>query len=143
MLKVICFYILVVLAIILLILFGAKSNGILIALIAVVGLGGGMVFEYRKRQGASQGRYSLTAIAFVILMLALGLLVGWLLPTFELKFLPFGLPYSLLIFFIFGVPELILLRRVSSKLTEGYYLNDGVFPYFALGVAVHIVLRTY
>lgn len=50
------------------------------------------------------------------------------------------LTYTLVIFFLIGLPEVLLVRHLPEKLSCAYLLNGERFPYFSLGFAGSVLL---
>lgn len=80
----------------------------------------------------------LVTLALVIV----GFVIGRLLPLDGLQFFPIGLGVALLVFLAFGVMEMFILSRVLPPTSGIALLNGARFSYFALGLALSIVLRS-
>ncbi len=79
---------------------------------------------------------------FILLMIVLmGVLAGSIFSSrLDEKIMSIRLLYSAIVFFIIGVPEVLLIRRVHNRLSLIYLLDGEIFPFFSLGVSVAVLL---
>jgi hypothetical protein len=120
---------------------GKPERDLGVPMLAVAILGGGLFLQYRSRVATTGQRISPRGTAIVLLMLALGMGTGWLLPTFGLRYFPLGLVYALAVFCAFALPETLVASRVPPRYLSSYRLSGAFFPFFSLGVVVLLVLR--
>ncbi len=108
-----------------------------LAVIAAAGLG--LTLLMARRRSSVQG--GVKAGVLTAILLGSGVLLGSFIPAIPLTFLPFGLLMLLAVFFLLGLPELVLLRRWLDASSAAARLNGRRFPFFSLGAAVGLALR--
>lgn len=95
----------------------------------------------RKKTWPSLSNESFLTKCIPFCALFLGVFLGTIFPLW----IPqqnslISLAYALLIGFLIGVPEILLIRRLPNKLNATYLLNGETFPYFAIGFSVALIV---
>jgi hypothetical protein len=71
-----------------------------------------------------------------------GFVIGRFIPVGELNYFPEGLGLALLFFIGAGLIEMPLLKRALPPTSTISILNRHRFPFFSLGLALSVVLRS-
>jgi hypothetical protein len=93
-----------------------------------------------KRKLGMEPHASKVSTKFILLSIALlGALAGsFFSSALNVENMWARLFYSLIIFFVIGVPEVLLIRRLRNKLSLIYMLDGQIFPFFAVGFSCAI-----
>ena len=100
------------------------------------------ISSYAKRKiGLEPPASKLSAKLILLSVMLMGGLVGsFFSSVLNVENMWVRLLYSLTIFFIIGVPELLMIRKIRNKLSSIYLLDGEVFPFFAIGFSCAIFL---
>lgn len=98
--------------------------------------------RHAKRKLGLEPPASKLSAKFVLLSITLlGALVGsFFSSVLNEENMWLRLLYSLILFFIIGVPEVLMIRKIRNKLSSIYLLDGETFPFFAIGFSCAMFL---
>jgi hypothetical protein len=95
----------------------------------------------RKKMGLEPPASKISTKFLLLLIVIIGILAGSFFSSrLDEEIMSIRLLYSVIVFFIIGVPEVLLIRRVHNRLSSIYLLDGEIFPFFSLGVSVAVLL---
>lgn len=116
-----------------------KAPPMLLAIIAIAWLA---LFFFLQHESAVYAPASLIDRAITLGLTLAGYVIGRFIPVDGLNYFPEGLGLSLLFFLGAGLIEMPLLKRILSPASGISVLNLHRFPFFSLGLALSVVLRS-
>lgn len=101
----------------------------------------GVAKKIKRKMGVEPPSSTISTKLILLLLVFFGGLAGSFFSTILTEEnMWMRLFYSLAVFFLIGVPEILLIRRVHNKLSSQYLLDGEFFPFFALGFSCAIFL---
>lgn len=111
-------------------------------LLAIVALAWLALFFYLERKSSAYAPASMIDRIITVSLALAGYSIGLFIPVDGLNYFPEGLGLSLLCFLGVGLIEMPLLKKILSPTSAVSILNRHRFPFFSLGLALSVVLRS-